>query len=135
MDLAGCSGRDVGGFWGGFCVLVLGRTRTARGMGKSGGVPRALPSSSTQKCPPEQREGLNPASTVSLQIHQGIKGMVSDENNNGIAGAVISVQGISHDVTSGGSPIPLRGVSVRGCLGLWEGSEATLRILLNTFCF
>lgn len=28
--------------------------------------------------------------------------MVSDENNNGIAGAVISVQGISHDITSGG---------------------------------
>lgn len=37
----------------------------------------------------------------SLQVHQGIKGMVSDENNNGIAGAVISVQGISHDITSG----------------------------------
>lgn len=28
--------------------------------------------------------------------------MVSDENNNSIAGAVISVQGISHDITSGG---------------------------------
>lgn len=27
--------------------------------------------------------------------------MVSDENNNGIAGAVISVRGISHDITSG----------------------------------
>ncbi|KAM9612304.1 carboxypeptidase N catalytic chain isoform 1-T2 [Morphnus guianensis] len=35
------------------------------------------------------------------EVHQGIKGMVSDENNNGIAGAVISVQGISHDITSG----------------------------------
>lgn len=35
------------------------------------------------------------------EIHQGIKGMVTDKNNNGIAGAVISVQGISHDVTSG----------------------------------
>lgn len=36
--------------------------------------------------------------------------MVSDENNNGIAGAVISVQGISHDVTSGGLLVPLRAV-------------------------
>ncbi|XP_065700070.1 carboxypeptidase N catalytic chain isoform X2 [Patagioenas fasciata] len=35
------------------------------------------------------------------EVHQGIKGMVSDENNNGVAGAVISVQGISHDITSG----------------------------------
>ncbi|XP_010189936.1 PREDICTED: carboxypeptidase N catalytic chain [Mesitornis unicolor] len=35
------------------------------------------------------------------EVHQGIKGVVSDENNNGIAGAVISVQGISHDITSG----------------------------------
>lgn len=33
--------------------------------------------------------------------------MVSDENNNGIAGAVISVQGISHDITSGGLSIHL----------------------------
>ncbi|TFK01304.1 gametocyte-specific factor 1-like [Platysternon megacephalum] len=35
------------------------------------------------------------------EVHQGIKGLVSDENNNGIAGAVISVHGIGHDVTSG----------------------------------
>ncbi|KAM9134514.1 carboxypeptidase N catalytic chain isoform 2-T2 [Pangshura tecta] len=35
------------------------------------------------------------------EVHQGIKGLVSDENNNGIAGAVISVNGIGHDVTSG----------------------------------
>ncbi|KAM9010064.1 carboxypeptidase N catalytic chain isoform 2-T2 [Ara ararauna] len=41
------------------------------------------------------------------EVHQGIKGMVSDENNNGIAGAVISVQGISHDITSGGLLVPL----------------------------
>lgn len=46
----------------------------------------------------------------SLQVHQGIKGMVSDENNNGIAGAVISVQGISHDITSGRLVVPLRAV-------------------------
>lgn len=36
--------------------------------------------------------------------------MVSDENNNGIAGAVISVQGISHDITSGRLLVPLHAV-------------------------
>ncbi|XP_063290222.1 carboxypeptidase N catalytic chain [Pelobates fuscus] len=35
------------------------------------------------------------------EVHQGIKGIVTDENNNGIANAVISVSGINHDVTSG----------------------------------
>lgn len=36
-----------------------------------------------------------------LQVHQGIKGMVLDENSNNLTGAVISVTGINHDVTSG----------------------------------
>ncbi|XP_038599963.1 carboxypeptidase N catalytic chain [Tachyglossus aculeatus] len=35
------------------------------------------------------------------EVHQGIKGMVRDENNNGLPGAIISVSGINHDVTSG----------------------------------
>ncbi|KAM3914084.1 carboxypeptidase N catalytic chain isoform 1-T1 [Leptodactylus fuscus] len=35
------------------------------------------------------------------QVHKGIKGMVTDENNNGIANAVISVGGINHNVFSG----------------------------------
>ncbi|XP_025129754.2 carboxypeptidase N catalytic chain isoform X1 [Bubalus kerabau] len=35
------------------------------------------------------------------QVHQGIKGMVRDENYNNLADAVISVGGINHDVTSG----------------------------------
>ncbi|XP_066476221.1 carboxypeptidase N catalytic chain [Tiliqua scincoides] len=35
------------------------------------------------------------------EVHQGIKGLISDENNNKLAGAVISVEGIGHDVTSG----------------------------------
>ncbi|GAB5578686.1 carboxypeptidase N catalytic chain [Prionailurus iriomotensis] len=34
------------------------------------------------------------------QVHQGIKGMVLDENYNNLAEAVISVSGINHDVTS-----------------------------------
>lgn len=36
-----------------------------------------------------------------VQVHHGIKGMVYDENNNPIGGAVISVSGINHDITSG----------------------------------
>lgn len=43
-----------------------------------------------------------------LQVHQGIKGMVLDENNNNLPKAVISVSGINHDVTSGGWPLPSR---------------------------
>lgn len=35
------------------------------------------------------------------QVHQGIKGMVVDDNNNNLTGAVISVSGINHDVTPG----------------------------------
>ncbi|XP_008830156.1 carboxypeptidase N catalytic chain [Nannospalax galili] len=35
------------------------------------------------------------------QVHQGIKGMVRDENSNNLPGAVVSVTGINHDVTSG----------------------------------
>ncbi|XP_036294699.1 carboxypeptidase N catalytic chain [Pipistrellus kuhlii] len=35
------------------------------------------------------------------QVHQGIKGMVLDENNNYLPNAVISVSGINHDVTPG----------------------------------
>lgn len=87
-------------------LRALGWEKPARpGKGRSRAISRALPSSSTQKCPPEHQRGIDPALSPSLQIHQGIKGMVTDENNNGIAGAVISVQGISHDVTSGGSPV------------------------------
>ncbi|XP_069095789.1 carboxypeptidase N catalytic chain [Pleurodeles waltl] len=35
------------------------------------------------------------------EVHQGIKGMITDENNNGIPNAVISIRGINHDITSG----------------------------------
>ncbi|XP_062832451.1 carboxypeptidase N catalytic chain isoform X1 [Anolis carolinensis] len=35
------------------------------------------------------------------EVHHGIKGMVTDEDNNKVAGAVISVEGIGHDVTAG----------------------------------
>lgn len=35
------------------------------------------------------------------EVHHGIKGLITDENNNGIPNAVISVSGIKHDITSG----------------------------------
>ncbi|MGH0127374.1 UNVERIFIED_CONTAM: hypothetical protein FKN15_077526, partial [Acipenser sinensis] len=53
-------------------------------------------------------EGYQPStSTVTvgpaeaIQVHLGIKGMVYDENNNGIKNAVISIYGINHDITTG----------------------------------
>uniref|UniRef100_A0A3P9J259 Carboxypeptidase Z n=1 Tax=Oryzias latipes TaxID=8090 RepID=A0A3P9J259_ORYLA len=36
-----------------------------------------------------------------LKVHRGVKGLVKDENGEGIKGARISVRGIRHDVTSG----------------------------------
>ncbi|XP_067909268.1 carboxypeptidase N catalytic chain isoform X2 [Heterodontus francisci] len=62
---------------------------------------------SCKKFPPEnelQREwyGNREALLAYIEeVHKGIKGMVLDENNNGIYKAVISVFGINHDVTSG----------------------------------
>ncbi|XP_017736236.1 PREDICTED: carboxypeptidase N catalytic chain isoform X2 [Rhinopithecus bieti] len=62
---------------------------------------------SCDKFPPQeelQREWLgNREALIQFleQVHQGIKGMVHDENYNNLANAVISVSGINHDVTSG----------------------------------
>ncbi|XP_047618115.1 carboxypeptidase N catalytic chain isoform X2 [Phacochoerus africanus] len=62
---------------------------------------------SCDKFPPQeelQREWLgNREALIQFleQVHQGIKGMVLDENYNNLADAVISVSGINHDVTSG----------------------------------
>uniref|UniRef100_A0A8D1VQK9 Peptidase M14 domain-containing protein n=1 Tax=Sus scrofa TaxID=9823 RepID=A0A8D1VQK9_PIG len=65
---------------------------------------------SCDKFPPQeelQREWLgNREALIQFleQVHQGIKGMVLDENYNNLADAVISVSGINHDVTSGRWP-------------------------------
>ncbi|KAM6184799.1 carboxypeptidase N catalytic chain [Rhynchocyon petersi] len=62
---------------------------------------------SCNKFPPQeelQREWLgNREALIQFleEVHHGIKGMVVDENYNNLAGAVISVSGINHDVTSG----------------------------------
>uniref|UniRef100_A0A2K6T7A0 Carboxypeptidase N subunit 1 n=1 Tax=Saimiri boliviensis boliviensis TaxID=39432 RepID=A0A2K6T7A0_SAIBB len=62
---------------------------------------------SCNKFPPQeelQREWLgNREALIQFleEVHQGIKGMVLDENHNNLANAVISVSGINHDVTSG----------------------------------
>ncbi|XP_075389569.1 carboxypeptidase N catalytic chain [Tenrec ecaudatus] len=62
---------------------------------------------SCNKFPPQeelQREWFGnrePLIQFLEQVHQGIKGMVLDDNDNNLAGAVISVSGINHDVTSG----------------------------------
>ncbi|KAH0623854.1 hypothetical protein JD844_007023 [Phrynosoma platyrhinos] len=62
---------------------------------------------SCNKFPPEQElefEWLaNREALIAYieEVHHGIKGMVTDDNNNKVAGAVISVEGIGHDITSG----------------------------------
>ncbi|XP_074089266.1 carboxypeptidase N catalytic chain [Macrotis lagotis] len=51
-----------------------------------------------------QREWLgNREALISYmeEVHHGIKGIILDENNNGIGEAVISVHGTAHDITSG----------------------------------
>lgn len=36
-----------------------------------------------------------------FQVHRGIKGIVKDEDGNGIKGATVSVRGIRHFITTG----------------------------------
>jgi len=108
MELSGCSSWWALGRL--LCprLALLRKTRRSKGTGKGEVVPRAPPvlGNALWSKGGSLAQHLSP----SRQVHQGIKGMVSDENNNGIAGAVISVQGISHDITSGGLSVPLRAV-------------------------
>lgn len=42
----------------------------------------------------------------SRQVHRGIKGVVKDVHGKGIPNAVISVEGVNHDIRTGKNPKP-----------------------------
>ncbi|XP_017565699.1 carboxypeptidase Z isoform X1 [Pygocentrus nattereri] len=49
---------------------------------------------------PEWRRNKEALLSFMESVHRGIKGVVKDRNGNGIKGAIISVKGIRHDITT-----------------------------------